>query len=332
MSMKKILDISPLVSILIVSNNTLYLRETLTSICEQDYSNTEVILVLNGRATDEFPAVTDFFRKNSIEGKILICDTESIVDSKNQGLSNCKSEYICIIDSDDVMPINRISNQVDAFQADNELACLGGQLSVISLENQHNFNRYPTDSESTIHSLYRHASLPHPGVMFLKHHVLEVGGYRSTHPWIEDWDLWLRLIRVGKVYNLTSTTVHYRKHASQATHVHAKEIQVSTLNLLYENLEILISGISTFKIEEEDEWRHRVLIKSIVRLCFLKRPYLMGGKFGIREIRRALSGIVYQRYICDKLSGNTMRTLWSGLVTIALDPMVAAKKLMNSGK
>jgi hypothetical protein len=50
--------------------------------------------------------------------------------------------------------------------------------------------------------------------MIRKSAMLRVGGYRSEYQHVEDFDLWLRLIDVGRLSNLPETLLQYRQHPS----------------------------------------------------------------------------------------------------------------------
>jgi hypothetical protein len=53
-----------------------------------------------------------------------------------------------------------------------------------------------------------------PSVMARTTALIEAGGYRPDFPAAEDYDLWLRTARLGKVHNLPEARVAYRIHAA----------------------------------------------------------------------------------------------------------------------
>jgi hypothetical protein len=57
----------------------------------------------------------------------------------------------------------------------------------------------------------------HPGVMYRKPAVMQAGAYQRGLETAQDYDLWVRLSRVGKMANLPDRLVHYRIHAQSVS-------------------------------------------------------------------------------------------------------------------
>ncbi len=321
------IDDSRPVSVVIVSNDTKYLLETLDSVLNQTYSSFEVILVLNGNATIENDFYTDYFLRNELSGQVVISEIEGIVRARNLGILNAKSDLICTIDSDDIMPPNRINEQVEEFSRNPDLVCLGGQIKYIGECHRVEGFRYPTRPNSTAHSLLRQASLPQPGTMFLKDKFIEVGGYRETHPYIEDWDLWLRLSKIGEIYNLNSVTVGYRIHSNQSTKIHKEVIKKSSISLLFENLEIVIRKNSSMPNLSDGFWRKRVLREALKALVRFGGDQASVKK---RDIRRSLAGIIYQLYVDRRSEKKRLSTMCLAVLSTVLDPRILENRLRNT--
>lgn len=320
----------PQVSVLIVSNDVKYLRETVNSVLDQQYCNYEIIIVLNGDAIFALNILAKEFQGSKVQIQIIQCLEESIVAAKNTGLQYSSGTLICIIDSDDIMPINRIQNQVNEFLSNTNLVCLGGQLLELTSSGLHEFHRYPTDNLSTKHSLYRYTSLPHPGVMFLKEKVVEVGSYSRQFPWLEDWDLWHRLSRVGEIYNLSTPTVHYRRHDSQVTALHNREILSNAEHLLYSILEsLVVSKHPPHYTQNSQKWRNRIKSQAFLCLIGLKIPIRRAGILGRREVRRSIAGIIYQQNLSARISRKYFTFFCTALATFGIDPKFYFAKGFN---
>jgi glycosyltransferase involved in cell wall biosynthesis len=313
--------------VVIVSNDTKFLSETLDSVLNQTHSFFEVLLVLNGSATDEIDFYKEFFLRNEISGRVLISEIEGIVRARNLGIMNARFDLICTIDSDDVMPPKRIEEQVKEFVRNPNLVCLGGQLDYIGEHRKLEGFRYPTSNKHTIHSLFRQASLPQPGSMFLKSKFEEVGGYRETHPYIEDWDLWLRFCRAGEIYNLDSPTVGYRLHANQSTKIHKEVIKKSSINLLFENLEIIVRKNSSMPSSPDVSWRKQVLRESLAVFMCIREGQSSVRK---RDIRRSIAGIVYQMYISRLAEKKYLSSTYLGLLSTLIDPRILENRALNT--
>ena len=92
-----------MVSVIVpVYNVELYLVDCLESICKQSYRNLEIIVVNDGSIDNSLHICYEFARKDS---RIQVIDKPNggLSDARNSGLTVCKGEYICFIDSDDVI-------------------------------------------------------------------------------------------------------------------------------------------------------------------------------------------------------------------------------------
>lgn len=91
------------VSIIVpVYNVKRYLTECLDSILSQTYNNYELILIDDG-STDGSEAICDEFAEK--DSRIIVIHKENggIAEARNLGISKAKGEYICFVDSDDIV-------------------------------------------------------------------------------------------------------------------------------------------------------------------------------------------------------------------------------------
>lgn len=100
---------SLLVSVIVpVYNVELYLLDCLESICKQSYKNLEIIIVNDG-SSDNSPHICYEFAKKDPRIQVIDKLNGGLSDARNSGLAVCKGEYICFIDSDDVIHKDFIS-------------------------------------------------------------------------------------------------------------------------------------------------------------------------------------------------------------------------------
>ena len=79
-----------------------YLHECIDSIICQTYTNLEIILVDDG-SPDNCPQICDEYVK--IDKRIVVIHRENggLSAARNSGIDICKGDYICFVDSDDVL-------------------------------------------------------------------------------------------------------------------------------------------------------------------------------------------------------------------------------------
>ena len=96
----KILD---LVSVIIpVHNSEKYLTKCLESITKQTYNNLEILVILDN-STDKSLSITEDFQAKDSRIKIKEINKKSAALARKIGVESAKSEFICFVDSDDII-------------------------------------------------------------------------------------------------------------------------------------------------------------------------------------------------------------------------------------
>lgn len=94
---------SPLVSVIVpVYNVKKYVRECLDSIKKQTYKNIEVLMINDG-SSDGSEEICKEYEK--IDGRFKLYNKKNggLSDARNYGLDRMRGEYVCFVDSDDVI-------------------------------------------------------------------------------------------------------------------------------------------------------------------------------------------------------------------------------------
>lgn len=96
----------PLISFIVTSfNYENYVIKTLESIKNQSYENIEIIVVDDNSSDNSVPKISEFIKKNKNLNIKLIGHTENKgqMESMQTGLSNANGQFVCFIDSDDIL-------------------------------------------------------------------------------------------------------------------------------------------------------------------------------------------------------------------------------------
>ena len=103
-----------------IFNGEKYLKECLESIANQDYPLIEIIIVDDGSTDKSSTIIKDFCKKES-RAKAIYKENSGVSDSRNQALSICSGDYVCIVDQDDVLsPIyaSYLLNLINQYHAE----------------------------------------------------------------------------------------------------------------------------------------------------------------------------------------------------------------------
>lgn len=104
-----------LISIIVpVYNVESYLPECLESIDKQTYKNLQIILVDDG-SKDLSPTICDEWAEKDIRIKVIHKVNGGLSDARNEGLKNAVGEYVCFVDSDDILNPDFVKLLYDAI-------------------------------------------------------------------------------------------------------------------------------------------------------------------------------------------------------------------------
>lgn len=201
-----------LVSVLIcVYNGEHYLRGAIDSVLSQDYKNLEIVMIDDG-STDN----TEKIAKSFTDKRLKYYKNETNVGltrSLNIGLKHCSGRYVCRIDHDDFCLPGRIRKQV-AFLESQGYVLAGGWARVVDENGGLLRTLKPVTDPDLIHFRLCFSNVfIHSATLFLREAALQVGGYDESFPFSQDYDLWCRLSRVGRVGNLGDFVVSWRDHS-----------------------------------------------------------------------------------------------------------------------
>lgn len=111
--MTKVSIISP------VYNVEKHIINLIKSIKDQTYKNFELILVDDGSLDNSIKIAKEELRGSDIEYKIISKKNGGQSSARNMGFDNASGEYVCTIDSDDVINPNYVKNLVEAIEKNN---------------------------------------------------------------------------------------------------------------------------------------------------------------------------------------------------------------------
>lgn len=205
---------SPEISVVVpVYNAGAYLRPALASLRWQTFERWEAVCVNDG-STDESLEVLREFASADARFRVIDQPNSGIVGALNRGLAEARAEWVARMDSDDLATPDRLSTQWQSTRRDPGLVAVGSNVLVVDPEGDPiRTTRYPTTHTSIRQSLLAgRETLAHPTMLLRRSVALAAGAYRPEYEWVEDTDLWLRMIDAGRFANIETPLLHYRLH------------------------------------------------------------------------------------------------------------------------
>ena len=140
-----------------------------------------------------------------------------ISDALNLGLRHARAPYVARIDGDDRMMPQRLAARAAILDAQPDVVLVGCAYQTIDEWGQYLGTSPPSGThEAVLYFLNFHSAVAHGSVMFRRDDVLAIGGYSTEFPSSEDYDLWTRLLRRGRVVSLPLIGFQQRRHGAQS--------------------------------------------------------------------------------------------------------------------
>lgn len=203
--------------------NPAYLRAALYSMAHQTVPPQEIVLVCDGKLTDDLETVLEeVLEDKEMSDRLQLVRLEKnsgLGAALNEGLKHCSFEWIARMDSDDISVKDRCRMQLEYIGRHPQIDALSGTLAEFSgdaLEEDEakktvmSYKKVPKSRDEIEAYIRKRNPLNHPCVMFRKSSVLRVGSYQPC-PLFEDYDLWVRMYQDGaKMSNLDDVLLYMR--------------------------------------------------------------------------------------------------------------------------
>lgn len=196
-----------------------YFKAALESVINQTMQPDEILVIKDGPLTTELEKV--------------ICDVQQVLEERNtahitlrtyqfeenvqlgralqKGVELCKHEFIARMDTDDIACLDRLQKQYNYMLSHESVAALGGYMEEFcDDESFTNVKTMPSGADALRSYARFRNPLNHMTIMLRKNAILEAGNYRH-YPFLEDYDLWGRVLAVGyEIDNLPEVLVRAR--------------------------------------------------------------------------------------------------------------------------
>jgi glycosyltransferase involved in cell wall biosynthesis len=202
---------SPLVSILTPSyNQGRFLEETIQSVLSQDYPNLEYLIV-DGGSTDGSVEVIQRF-SDRLAWWVSERD-DGQTDALNKGFAHARGEIFAWLNSDDTYLPGAVSAAVNCLQAHPEAALVYAEANLVD-EVGRIIGRFPS-RQTNLQSLLRGSvHIPQQTAFFRSSAWKQVAPLDPSFHFAMDYDLWVRLAKLGPLVYTRGNWANFRLHGS----------------------------------------------------------------------------------------------------------------------
>lgn len=217
----------PRVSVIIPTyNHANFVLQTLDSVFAQTFTATEIIVVNDGSPD----GTAEVLRPITEAGRIRYIEQPNAgqAAARNRGLELARGEFVAFLDDDDLWPADKLEWQVRELDLRPHLLAIAGGIELFENDAPNDTNGRrdgapPDDITSqeknvTVEGLCDGPPMISPGQVLIRASVLrQIGGLNETLRGTDDWDLWFRIARIGKIKMVPQLALHYRVHEFNAS-------------------------------------------------------------------------------------------------------------------
>jgi glycosyltransferase involved in cell wall biosynthesis len=178
------------------------LRAALESIRGQTLLPDECVLVADGPLPPELEAVIAEWDARPHATRMTVVrlpENRGLALALNAGLSASRNDHVMRMDSDDIMTADRVATQWEVLARRPEIDVLAAWHMEFEGNPEHvlRLKTVPEHHAEITRILPWRCAVSHPTVVLRKEIVQRVGGYRPRYRYMEDHDLFLRLVAEG---------------------------------------------------------------------------------------------------------------------------------------
>lgn len=204
------------VSVIIPTHNHGNLiSQTLDSVFAQTFQDYEVIVVNDGSTDDTEQVLAPLARQGRIS--YLAQGNRGQAAARNHGLTRAKGQFIAFLDDDDLWPSDKLQWQVEILKEQPDTVLVYGLCNEFGLrEGQTPAPDAPNGDVADRFLEFNY--IVSPGSTLIRADALRrIEGF-DTRIWgADDWDLYLRLARIGKFAYRDRLALWYRCHLNNAS-------------------------------------------------------------------------------------------------------------------
>jgi glycosyltransferase involved in cell wall biosynthesis/GT2 family glycosyltransferase len=240
----------PAITIVIPAyNHESYVRDAIESILHQTFDDWELIIIDDGSTDSTVTVVDEYFGISKVQ--VHHQENQGLSATLNRGLALARGKYFGFLPSDDLFYPEKLDIQVGWLEARPDVAALATHQTLMDangrpLENLHVkewFNVIPKNRTSFILDLFERNFVSAPSVLLRTGVLRDLGGFDLQCIYMQDYDLWLRILKSYEMAILPKALVHYRWHGRNLTYE-------ATLATEAERARVLKKAAEAFEPEE----------------------------------------------------------------------------------
>jgi glycosyltransferase involved in cell wall biosynthesis len=229
-------------------NGERFLPRCLASVIAQTLKPHEVIVVDDG-STDNTAALAA-----ELGAKVIQRSNGGVSAARNTGIQNASGDWIALLDADDSWAAEKLERQAACIQSNTVLVYTGVQ----HFDDSGPHGVWPAIDPVLAGKMLRYCNpIVQSSALVKREAILRAGGYREDVCGCEDWDLWVRLQRLGKFEAVSDPLMNY--------YVYPDSLSANP-EVMMKNIEMILDKTLVADLRGFNRWAWRQRIRA-VQLC-----------------------------------------------------------------
>ncbi|HXS13599.1 MAG TPA: glycosyltransferase [Acidobacteriaceae bacterium] len=239
-----------------------FLPRCLSSVFAQTLHPAEVIVVDDGSTDDS----AEIARK--LGARVVSRPNGGLSAARNTGIESAGNEWVALLDADDLWSPEKLRAQADLVQEDTVLVYTG--IRIFGDEGVRSIRPGASPAEARKMLRYRNPITPST-VVARREALARNGGFREDIRACEDWDMWVRLQRLGNFAAVTEPLTDYYVGPSTMS-ADPKRMLDAVEQILPTTLVEDLNGPSRWV------WTHRIRAKQLYSAALIARDNRLKGE------------------------------------------------------
>lgn len=211
-----------------------YLTECVESVLAQDVQDLRVLIIDNASTDNSVEVAKEFARKDRRVEIVVHQKNLGPHASCNEGIDWASSDYFLLLDADDLLHEGALARATRFLDAHGDVAMTYGRASYLTSDGAlHQGNQVDPrigweiiDGTDLIWSFCAHPvhMIPSPTVVRRTAAQKKAGYYRTTLPYTDDMEMWLRLMTLGHVGRTGHAQSIQRFHETRHTNQYLETV------------------------------------------------------------------------------------------------------------
>jgi glycosyltransferase involved in cell wall biosynthesis len=188
-----------------------FIDRAIASVLSQQFPSWELIVVHDGADESVAPAMRRWVAADPRIRYFRRAEKRNIANAYNFALSHARGEYVAILDDDDYwITSQKLAQQVHFLDAHRDYVGCGGGMIIVDPEEHELMRCLKRESDAEIRRWALVANpMAHSTTMFRRVVAGQPIRYDETLGGFQDWNLWLQLAQLGRLYNFPALFTGY---------------------------------------------------------------------------------------------------------------------------